>query len=65
MFTMPQNTRTLHLEDIPIVHEFPDVFPLELTTMLPDREIEFVIDVVPGTALVSKAPYRMAPAELR
>nr|CAD1837511.1 unnamed protein product [Ananas comosus var. bracteatus] len=53
------------LEDIPIVREFPDVFPPELTTMPPEREIEFEIDVVPGTALISKASYRMAPAELR
>ncbi len=52
------------LEDIPIVCEFSDVFPPELTMMPPDKEIEFVLDVVPGTALVSKAPYRMAPVEL-
>ncbi len=53
------------LEDIPIVREFPDVFPPKLTTMPTDREIEFVIDVVPGTAPVSKALYRMAQAKLR
>ncbi len=57
-------TATSELEDIPIVREFPDVFPLELTTMPPDREIEFVIDVVPGTAPVSKALYKMASTEL-
>ncbi len=38
------------LGDIPIVREFPDVFPPELTSMPPDREIGFLIDVVPGTA---------------
>nr|CAD1842324.1 unnamed protein product [Ananas comosus var. bracteatus] len=53
------------LEDIPVVREFPDVFPPELTTLPPEREIEFVIDVVLGTAPISKVPYRMAPAELR
>nr|CAD1833547.1 unnamed protein product [Ananas comosus var. bracteatus] len=53
------------LEDILIVREFSDVFPPELMTMPPEREIEFVIDVVPETAPISKAPYRMAPAELR
>ncbi len=53
------------LEDIPIVREFPDVFPPELTSMPPNRKIEFMIDVVPRTALISKAPYRMAQAELR
>ncbi len=52
-------------EDIPLDHEFPDIFPSELTLMSPDREIEFVIDVVPGTAPISKAPYRMAPAKIR
>nr|CAD1817226.1 unnamed protein product [Ananas comosus var. bracteatus] len=44
--------------------EFPDVFPAELPGLLPDRKIEFVIDLIPGTASVSKAPYRMPPAEL-
>ncbi len=53
------------LEDIPIVCEFSDVFPPKLTTILPDREIEFVINMVLGTAPVSKAPYRIAPVELK
>ncbi|XP_020271784.1 uncharacterized protein LOC109846955 [Asparagus officinalis] len=53
------------LEEIPIVREFPEVFPDELPGMPPDREIEFSIDLVPGTSPISKAPYRMAPAELR
>ena len=53
------------LENIPVVCEFPDVFPTELPGLPPDREIEFVIDLVPGTAPISKAPYRMAPAELK
>nr|CAD1832826.1 unnamed protein product [Ananas comosus var. bracteatus] len=51
--------------DIPIVREFPDVFPAELPGLPPNWEIEFVIDLVPRTALISKASYRMAPAELR
>ena len=53
------------LEDIPIVKEFLDVFPLELLGLPPDREIEFSIELLPGTGPISKAPYRMAPAELR
>ena len=53
------------LEDIPIVKEFPDVFPEELPGLPPDREIEFSIELLPGTGPISKAPYRMAPAELR
>ncbi|XP_071901093.1 uncharacterized protein [Coffea arabica] len=53
------------LEDVPVVQEFPDVFPEELKTLPPEREVEFKIDLVPGTAPISKTPYRMAPAELK
>ncbi|GKV05138.1 hypothetical protein SLEP1_g17180 [Rubroshorea leprosula] len=56
---------TLRLEDIPMVCEFPDVFLEDLPSLPPDREIEFTIDFVPGTGLISKAPYRMAPTELK
>ncbi|KAK8942729.1 hypothetical protein KSP39_PZI009417 [Platanthera zijinensis] len=52
------------LEYIPIASEFPDVFPAELSGIPPDREVEFSIDVEPGTRPLSKAPYRMAPREL-
>ncbi|XP_075515397.1 uncharacterized protein LOC142550040 [Primulina tabacum] len=55
----------MKLKDIPIVREFPDVFPEELSGTVPDREIEFEINLVPGAAPISKAPYRMAPAELK
>ena len=44
--------------------EFPDVFLEDLLGLPPDREDEFVIDLVPGTAPISKPPYRMAPLEL-
>ncbi|XP_073057272.1 uncharacterized protein [Primulina eburnea] len=53
------------LEEIPIVQEFPDVFPEELPREIPDREVEFEINLVLGAAPISKAPYRMAPAELK
>ncbi|XP_073017989.1 uncharacterized protein [Primulina eburnea] len=52
-------------EDIPIVRDFQDVFPEELPGTIPDREIEFEINLVPEAAPISKAPYRMAPAELK
>ena len=52
------------MEDIPIVQEFTDVFPEELPGIVPDREIEFTIELVPGASPISIAPYRMAPAEL-
>nr|CAD40073.1 OSJNBa0085C10.26 [Oryza sativa Japonica Group] len=52
------------LEDIPVVCEYPEVFPEDLTTMPPKREIEFQIDLAPGTAPIYKRPYRMAANEL-
>jgi hypothetical protein len=50
--------------DIRTVSEFPVVFPEELPGMPPDREIEFVIELVPGTAPIFKGPYRMATNQL-
>ncbi|KAF5477291.1 hypothetical protein F2P56_003941, partial [Juglans regia] len=53
------------LVDIPVVEEFPDVFVDELPGLPPIRDMEFVIDLELGAAPVHKAPYRMAPAELK
>jgi hypothetical protein len=50
--------------DIWIVFEFPDVFPEELSGMLPDHKIEFVIELVPGTAPIFRRPYRMTANQL-
>ncbi|XP_076891721.1 uncharacterized protein LOC143543239 [Bidens hawaiensis] len=47
------------LEEVPIVAEFKDVFPDELPGIPPDREVEFRIDLVPGTAPITKSPYRL------
>jgi len=52
------------LEEVPVVNEYPDVFPEELPGMPPDRDIEFVIDLVPGTSPIAKRPYRIAASEL-
>jgi hypothetical protein len=52
------------LEEVPVVNEYPDVFPEELPGMPPDRDIEFVIDFVLGTTPIAKRPYRMAASEL-
>jgi hypothetical protein len=49
---------------VPVVNEFPDVFPEEFPGMLPDRDIEFVIELKPGTTPIYKTPYRMATSEL-
>src|SRR3989442_11297372 len=52
------------VEGIPVVREFPDVFPEELPGLPPDRGVEMTIEVVPGMAPISVTPYRMAPLEL-
>ena len=53
------------LEDILVVREFPDVFPEDLPGIPPNREIDFQIKLTPGIEPISKAPYRMAPLELK
>jgi hypothetical protein len=53
------------LEKIPVVCEYADVFLDELPGMPPDRDIEFAIKLQPGTAPISKRPYRMPPAKLQ
>ena len=52
------------MEEIRVVREYPDVFPDDLPGMPPDRDIEFIIDLVPGTSPISKRPYRMPTNEL-
>nr|GEV84971.1 putative reverse transcriptase domain-containing protein [Tanacetum cinerariifolium] len=53
------------LEDVPIVREFPKVFPEDLPGLPPARQVEFQIDLVPGTAPIARAPYRLAPVEMK
>ncbi|WVZ80197.1 hypothetical protein U9M48_027691 [Paspalum notatum var. saurae] len=50
-------------DGIRVVCDYPDGFPDELPGMPPDREIEFVIELLPSTAPIAKRPYRMAPIE--
>ncbi|KAJ0621611.1 putative nucleotidyltransferase, Ribonuclease H [Helianthus annuus] len=52
------------IEDIPIVREFPEVFPEELPGLPPHRQVEFQIELAPGAAPIARAPYRLAPSEL-
>ena len=54
---------TVH--SVPVVNEFIDVFPEELPGLPPEREVEFGIDLIPGTQPISIPPYRMAPVELK
>ena len=53
------------LQSVPVVNEFPDVFPDELPGLPPEREVDFAIDLLPDTQPISIPPYRMAPAELK
>ena len=50
--------------DLPVVQEFPEVFPDDIIDLPPEREVEFAIDLVPGTSPISIAPYRMSASEL-
>jgi hypothetical protein len=52
------------IQDIPVVCEFPDVFPKDLPGLPPKRDVEFVIELKPGTAPISRRLYRMPPNEL-
>ena len=63
-YVMDGKSGRLKPEDVPVVQEFLDVFPEELTRLPPDRELEFTIDLIPGTTPISQTPYRMAPSEL-
>jgi len=52
------------IKDIPVLCEFPDVFPDDLPGLPPDQDVEFKIELIPGTAPISRRPYRMPPNEL-
>ena len=51
-------------EEVPVVKDFPDVFPEELPGMPPDRDIEFLIEQLPDTGPISKRPYQMPANDL-
>ncbi|XP_071705189.1 uncharacterized protein [Rutidosis leptorrhynchoides] len=53
------------INDVPVARDFPEVFPEELPGLPPFRSVEFQIDLVPGAAPVARAPYRLAPSELK
>ena len=53
------------LEHLPVVREFADVFPDKLPEMLPERELEFTIDLKSGTEPIARTPYRMSTPELQ
>nr|GEZ08088.1 hypothetical protein [Tanacetum cinerariifolium] len=53
------------LEDVPVICKFQDVFPEDLPGLLPSRQVEFEIELVPGAAPVARAPYQLAPSEMK
>ncbi|GJR75498.1 putative reverse transcriptase domain-containing protein [Tanacetum coccineum] len=53
------------MEDVPVIRNFPEVFPEELPGLPPPRQGEFQIDLVPGAAPVGRAPYRLAPSKMK
>ncbi|GJT57190.1 putative reverse transcriptase domain-containing protein [Tanacetum coccineum] len=53
------------IKDVPIVRDFPKVFPEDLPRLPPARPVEFQIDLIPGAAPVARAPYRLAPSEMK
>jgi hypothetical protein len=61
---MLNQTKVAALEEIRVVQEYPDVFAEELSGMPTDHDIEFLIELLPGTPPISKRPYRMLVNEL-
>ena len=59
------NVVSLNISRIPMVWRYPDVFLEELPGLPPEREIDFTIELLPGTGPISQPLYRMAPAELK
>jgi hypothetical protein len=62
--TSVHHIATLNVEDIPVVYEFPDVFPKDLPSMPLDRDVEFTIELQPSMTPISRRPYKMTPKEL-
>ncbi|GKG42503.1 hypothetical protein Tco_0476801, partial [Tanacetum coccineum] len=53
------------MEDVPVIHNFPKVFPKELPGLPLPRQVEFRVDLVPRVAPVARTPYRLAPSEMK
>ena len=64
MKTKKKKRGEIQLSNVPIIKEFPDVFPNELTRIPPERKLEVVIDMLSDTSPIAQSPYRMTPAEL-
>ncbi|KAJ9557658.1 hypothetical protein OSB04_012272 [Centaurea solstitialis] len=55
----------LEVKDVEVVQDYPEVFPEDLDSLPPDREIDFWIYLVPGATPIAKAPYRLSPSDLK
>ena len=55
---------TPRLEDYPVLQDFKDFFPNDVPGLPPKRDIDFIIELVPGAAPVSRAPYKMSTPEM-
>jgi len=64
MFASLKESGEKGIGDLPVVQEFPEVFPDDIIDLPPEREVEFAIDLVPGTSPISIAPYRMFASKL-
>ncbi|GJS70172.1 putative reverse transcriptase domain-containing protein [Tanacetum coccineum] len=62
---MKKKSKEKRMEDVPVIRDFPEVFPEELPGLPPPRQVEFQIDLVLGAAPVARAPYRLAPSEMK
>ncbi|XP_059658586.1 WAT1-related protein At4g08290-like [Cornus florida] len=64
-YVVDTENKDMTLKNVPVVREFTDVFPEELSGLPVDREVDFTIELVPGTTPISIVPYQMAPTELK
>ena len=60
-----QDKGKVTMDDVPIVRDYPDVFPNDLPGVPSKRQVEFRIDLIPGATLIAKAPYRLAPPKIQ
>ncbi|GJW79760.1 putative reverse transcriptase domain-containing protein [Tanacetum coccineum] len=64
-YVTKKKSKEKRMEDVPVIHDFPEVFLEELPGLPPPRQVEFRIDLVPGAAPVAHAPYRLAPSKMK
>nr|GEV82903.1 putative reverse transcriptase domain-containing protein [Tanacetum cinerariifolium] len=62
---IPFGNEILIVRDLPVVQKFPEVFPEDLPGIPPTRQVEFQINLIPGAAPIARAPYRLAPSEMK